>query len=134
MLSRTHELCTRRLSQGILEKLGQLCSTPEEREFKYQIADSGSADAESNNSRDVHQPDAFFHHGLSPQYGLVLEVAYSQKRNRLPELAKFYIFEGERETQMMIGIDYDYGRTKRATLLTWRRDGNKLRSYAQVST
>jgi len=33
----------------------------------------------------------------------------------------------------MIGIDYDYGRTKRATLLTWRRNGNKLKACVHVS-
>lgn len=98
------------------------------------VANIRSADAEALNNSDIHQPDNFFVHCRTPQYGLAIEIAYSQKRKRLQELAEFYIRQSVRETQVLIALDYDYGRTEKATLLTWRRDHDQeLDPYVQVS-
>ena len=85
--------------------------------------------------KDEHEADAFLYHYSDPLYGLALEVAYSQKRGKVLEKAKFYILECERETPIVVCIDYDYGRSKKVTLLTWRRDGDEmsLTNYTQVS-
>ncbi|OAG33852.1 hypothetical protein AYO21_12047 [Fonsecaea monophora] len=103
-------------------KLNRLCAGDQEREqFGAQIIAHGSADVVGRTTFDKHQPDNYITHRAAPTCGLFLEFACSQHRNRLPELAEFYLLEAKRLTQMVIDIDCDSLRTKKVTLHTWRR-------------
>lgn len=134
MPSLAHDLCANMLTSSILSKLRDLCASPEERQFVSRIANRGSADVKALNTSDIHQPDSFIIHYRVPQHGLVVEISYSQKRKKLQELAEFYIRQSVLEIQMLIALDFDYGRTEKVTLLTWRRDGDqKPDPYIQVS-
>ncbi|KIY01894.1 uncharacterized protein Z520_02032 [Fonsecaea multimorphosa CBS 102226] len=67
-----------------------------------------------------HSPDAQFGHEQAQYPGVVLEVAYPQKSKDLPELARIYITEGYRGTQLVVALDQDYQRSKKIVLKTWR--------------
>ncbi|EXJ53511.1 uncharacterized protein A1O5_13287 [Cladophialophora psammophila CBS 110553] len=124
--SLAHELLRRSLARNILQKLIRLCSEigGEAEEFGARIVHAAppGSKAASNSSRDLHQPDIFFSHANLPRCGLPVEIAYSQKRNRLQELAEFHILKSNRQARLLIAVDYDHNRTSKVTLCTWRRD------------
>ena len=136
MHSFAHEACASGFFEVVRIKLMKLCSSSEEREFARKIRNYGAATVKSRDtgSQDKYKADASIAHMSKPLYGLSLEVAYSQKRDKLSEKAKFYLLESVQETSIVVGIDYDYGRTEKVTLLTWRRDGNELTLCTQVRT
>ncbi|KIW87242.1 uncharacterized protein Z519_12145 [Cladophialophora bantiana CBS 173.52] len=124
--SLAHELLRQSLARNVLQKLTRLCSGMggEAEEFGARIvhATPPGTKAASNSSRDLHQPDIFFSHANLPRCGLPVEIAYSQKRNRMPELAEFHILKSNRKARLLIAVDYDHNRTSKVTLCTWRRD------------
>jgi hypothetical protein len=65
-----------------------------------------------------HSPDAQFGHEQAQHPGVVLEVAYSQKSEDLPELARIYITKG---VKLVVAINQDYTRSKKLLVKTWRR-------------
>ncbi|XXH04102.1 hypothetical protein Hte_010513 [Hypoxylon texense] len=69
-----------------------------------------------------HVPDGSFAHRDSTELGVVLEVSYSQKGKDLPFLAEDYILGSNGLTQLVIGIDLEYRKTKgmEAKIMTWR--------------
>ncbi|KIW76586.1 hypothetical protein Z517_09030 [Fonsecaea pedrosoi CBS 271.37] len=142
MPSSAHEAFLYEFYYQLRSKLSRLCAGDQELEqFVARIIAHGSADVVGRTTCDKHQPDNYITYRAAPTYGLFLEFAWSQNRNKQPELAEFYLLEAKRLTQMVIGIDCDSARTKRVTLRTWRR-GNEdhsdtnsgLIEYSQVST
>ena len=141
MPSNMHEVITRKLSAWFGGQLASLCSTEQEKEFQAMVADLGSGDIKARQGKEFHQPDAYFACAKStPVRGVALEVAYSQERDRIPQLAEFYLGEqSKRMCQVVVGIDCDCrGGTKRATLLVFRRHdsdstGKKIACREQVS-
>src|ERR1700744_2495024 len=88
--SYAHETCATSFFLLVREKVQELCSSPEEREFAAQVIDAGSVTVQPDNPKckGEHEQDAFIHHPFDPTYGLVLEVAYSQKRDALSQKAE----------------------------------------------
>ncbi|KIW25730.1 uncharacterized protein PV07_08885 [Cladophialophora immunda] len=133
-----HELLKQCFVRTLKMKLRRLCSENEVRSFAERITEVAPPESKagSKSSRDLHQPDIFFSHVCLPRYGIPVEIAYGQKRNRLHELAEFYILKSNRKTRLFIAIDYDHGHTSKVTLRTWRRDytdptGLRLRCRVQ---
>ncbi|OQV03247.1 hypothetical protein CLAIMM_08316 [Cladophialophora immunda] len=137
MPSTAHDTFIYQLCIELIVKVRNLPAGDQEREeFRRLIITHGSGDVKTTGSS-THSPDNFITHRRTPMYGLYIEFAWSQDRNRLPELAEFYMFESGRQTQVVIGIDCDSRRTKRVTLRCWRRSnptGDQISEYVQVST
>ncbi|KIW76570.1 hypothetical protein Z517_09014 [Fonsecaea pedrosoi CBS 271.37] len=131
--SYTHSIYACHFSRYFFKKLDHLSSSPEEEACVAHIVDSGSSDAKAKDStnKDYHQPDNFYSHFFSIHHGCCLEIACTQKRARLNDLAEFYFFDSDRQTQVLVCIDFDADRSKKATLLTWRRSGGKLTAHVQ---
>ncbi|KIX96538.1 uncharacterized protein Z520_07804 [Fonsecaea multimorphosa CBS 102226] len=120
-------------SQHFGAKMRQLCSSPEEAAFVSQLGNSESAYCFARDPyiKDYHQPDGFFSHDVSVNYGVCLELVNSHKRARLADLADFYLHKSVRETQVLIAVDFDEDQSKRVVLSTWRRDGDGLKMHVQ---
>jgi len=91
-------------------------------------------------ARSKHEPDASFWHTDARYPGVIIEVAYSQKRKRLGRLAEDYLLDSNASIQVVVGLDIEYGRkgSRKATLSVWRThvvssaDGNELRVAQSV--
>ncbi|KAF2806326.1 uncharacterized protein BDZ99DRAFT_573887 [Mytilinidion resinicola] len=93
-----------------------------------------------------HEPDASFWHDDAQYPGVVIEVAYSQKRKRLDRLADDYLLDSDASVQVVVGLDIEYrsieyGRkvSRQATFSVWRThvvsttDGNELRVVKEIA-
>jgi hypothetical protein len=88
-----------------------------------------------------HEPDASFWHDDAQYPGVVIEVAYSQKRKRLDRLADDYLLDSDASIQVVVGLDIEYGRegSRQATFSVWRThvvsstDGNELRVAQEIA-
>lgn len=71
-----------------------------------------------------YQPDTSFWHDEAEYPGVVIEVAYSQKRRRLDRLAEDYLLDSDANIRVVIGLDIEYGKqgSRKATLSVWRTD------------
>ena len=69
-----------------------------------------------------HGPDAQFRHLDVPYPGVVIEVSYAQKRKDLAIIAEDYILGSDGDICVVIGLDIEYHRSKKATLPVWRSD------------
>jgi hypothetical protein len=69
---------------------------------------------------DSHEPDAVFQHIDAQWPGIVIEVSYTQKEKDLPKLAENYILGSDGNIQVVIGLNIEYKRSKKATISVWR--------------
>lgn len=67
-----------------------------------------------------HDPDAQFRHIMAQYPGVVIEVSYAQKRKDLRVIAEDYILGSDGDICVVIGLDIEYHRSKRATVSAWR--------------
>ncbi|KAF2787667.1 hypothetical protein K505DRAFT_316306 [Melanomma pulvis-pyrius CBS 109.77] len=69
-----------------------------------------------------HEPDASFWHDNAQYPGVVIEVAYSQKKKRLARLAEDYLLDSDANIRIVVGLDIEYGKegSRKATLSVWR--------------
>ncbi|KAF2799726.1 hypothetical protein K505DRAFT_332307 [Melanomma pulvis-pyrius CBS 109.77] len=69
-----------------------------------------------------YEPDASFWHDDAEYPGVIIEVAYSQKRKRLSRLAEDYLLDSDASVQVVVGLDVEYGKagSRKATLSIWR--------------
>lgn len=85
--------------------------------------------------------DASFWHKDARYPGVIIEVAYSQKRKRLARLAEDYLLDSNASVQVVVGLDIEYGKkgSRKATLSVWRTyvvitaEGNELRVVQEVA-
>lgn len=68
----------------------------------------------------THDPDSSFQHRKSPLPTVIIEVAHSQKGGKLRTLADEYILGSDLEIRVVVGVDIEYSRNKRATFSIWR--------------
>ncbi|OAL36658.1 hypothetical protein AYO20_03990 [Fonsecaea nubica] len=131
--SYTHNIYACQFSRYFFKKLDHLSSSPEEEACVAHIVDSGSSDAKAKDStnKGYHQPDNFYSNFFSIHHGFCLEIACTQKRARLNDLAEFYFLNSDRQTQVLVCIDFDADHSKKATFLTWRCSGGKLKAHVQ---
>ena len=87
-----------------------------------------------------HEPDASFWHEDAKYPGVIIEVAYSQKRKKLGRLAEDYLLDSDASVQVLVGLDIEYGNkgSRKATLSVWRThvahtaDGDELRVVQEI--
>jgi hypothetical protein len=92
-------------------------------------------------TKSKHEPDASFWHDDAQYPGVIIEVAYSQKRKRLGRLAEEYLLDSDASVQVVVGLDIEYGRkgSRKATLSVWRThvfhtaDGDELRVVQEIA-
>ncbi|KAF9730248.1 hypothetical protein PMIN01_12181 [Paraphaeosphaeria minitans] len=67
------------------------------------------------------EPDTSFWHDNARYPGVIIEVAYSQRKERLDRLAESYILDSDASVQAVIGLAIDYGKngSRKATLSVW---------------
>lgn len=84
-----------------------------------------------------YEPDASFWHDDAEYPGVVIEVAYSQKRKRLYRLAESYLLDSDASVQVVVGLDVEYGTrgSRKATLSVWRTQviGDELQVVEEVA-
>jgi hypothetical protein len=88
-----------------------------------------------------HEPDASFWHDKAHYPGVVLEVAYSQKKKRLCRLAEDYLLDSDANVRAVVGLDIEYGKkgSRKATLSVWRTRvfhtpaGDELRVFQEIA-
>ena len=80
-----------------------------------------SFDASASVSKSKYEPDASFGHDYAQYPGVIIEVAYSQKKRRLGRLANNYIIDSDASVRVVVGLDIEYGKeSRKATLSVWR--------------
>ena len=85
-------------------------------EIEFPVEDGAST------RKSKYEPDASFWHDDAQYPGIVIEVAYSQKKKRLGRLAEDYLLDSDANIRVVVGLDIEYGKkgTRKATLSTWR--------------
>ncbi|OAG38267.1 hypothetical protein AYO21_07493 [Fonsecaea monophora] len=133
-----HDVARGGFAKLFFRDLDSICrDTMDGEAFMDQVTSRGSSDVVSIRGPGLHQPDDCFCCLDDYFYGVVLEVAYSQKSEELEKLAQFYLFESSLNIRKVIGISFDYFRSKRITLHVWKRDnsgktaGGQLRHYSR---
>lgn len=87
-----------------------------------------------------YEPDASFWHKDARYPGLIIEVAYSQKRKRLGRLAEDYLLDSNASVQVVVGLNVEYGgkESRKATVSVWRThvvnttNGDELRVFQET--
>jgi hypothetical protein len=147
MPTAVHEIFLDRVVDAIRTQLKQLCDGSSRAAlFAQKVHPRGSAiihfpndDPSSTTSK--HEPDASFYHDDALYPGVIIEVAYSQKRKMLSQLADDYLLDSDASVQVVVGLDIEYGKkgSRMATLLVWRAqiahtaDGDELRAVQEVA-
>ena len=92
-------------------------------------------------TKSKHEPDASFWHQGAQYPGVIIEVAYSQKRKSLGRLAEDYLLDSDASVQVLVGLDIEYGKkeSRKATLSIWRThvvhtpNGDELRVIQEIA-
>ena len=91
----------------------------------------------SPNTKSKYEPDTSFWHDDAQYPGIIVEVAYSQKKKILDRLAEDYLLDSDASVQVVVGLDIECGRkkTKKATFSVWRSrlEGDELRVAKKVA-
>lgn len=99
------------------------------------------ADSPTSNSTSRYEPDASFWHDDAEYPGVIIEVAYSQKKKQLGRLAEDYLLDSNANVQVVIGLDIEYSKkgSRKATLSVWRtelfqaEEGSELRATQETA-
>ncbi|KAF7511004.1 hypothetical protein GJ744_005550 [Endocarpon pusillum] len=86
-----------------------------------------------------HSPDASFWHDDAQYLGVIIEVAYSQKRKTLARLAEVYLLDSDASVQVVVGLNIEYGKeeSRKATMSVCRthvvhtNDGDEFKSRSR---
>ncbi|KAL5116038.1 hypothetical protein ACEQ8H_006049 [Pleosporales sp. CAS-2024a] len=93
--------------------------------------ENGSPDAKSK-----YEPDTSFWHDDAKYPGIIIEVAYSQRKKKLDRLAENYLLDSKTNVQVVVGLDIEYGKKEpsKATFTIWRVRvvGDELRVVKEV--
>ncbi|KAF1346434.1 hypothetical protein EJ07DRAFT_185554 [Lizonia empirigonia] len=148
MPTAVHELFIARVEDAVLSQLksirkgsdnaaafAQKVNPARSTEIHFPVADGSSG------KKSKHEPDASFWHNDAQYPGVIIEVAYSQKKKRLRRLAEDYLLDSDANVQVVVGLDIEYGRkeSREATLSVWRSqlhhadDGVELRVVEEVA-
>lgn len=92
-------------------------------------------------TKSKHEPDASFRHEGARYPGVIIEVAYSQKRKSLGRLADDYLLDSNANVRVLVGLDIEYGnrKSRKATLSVWRphvthaADGDELGVVQEIA-
>ena len=91
-------------------------------ELLVEDSDEDSNEEPNTDKKSKHDPDASFRHTNARYPGVIIEVAYSQKRKELAKLAEDYLLDSNANVQVVVGLDIEYGKKKSrvAAISTWR--------------
>ena len=122
MPTKVHEQFSRSLSGRIVEQLRQFSQgSGSAADFAKDIRDVGSATIKSRDPEyGTHDPDSSFQHLDSPLPTVIIEVAHSQSGRRLRTLAEEYILGSDLAIRVVVGLDIEYSKSKRAAFSVWR--------------
>ncbi len=134
MPSKVHEAFNARVVQEIQSQLSTIArGTGPAADFARQIDHDGSERltfsvpkiGEEGFETTQHEPDAVFEHIDAQFPGVIIEVSFTQKRKDLNRLADSYILGSEGNIRVVVGLDIEYGTSKRslskrATISLWR--------------
>lgn len=117
-----HEIFTRRLNWRITEELRLLSQgSGSTADFAKSIIDVGSSMTRPRDPEfGPHHPDISFRPLKSPSPTVIIEIAHSQKKKRLRALADEYILGSNLGIQVVVGVDIEYKKSKRATFSVWK--------------
>ncbi|KAL5399739.1 hypothetical protein PMIN02_000443 [Paraphaeosphaeria minitans] len=77
--------------------------------------------ASAPSSKSKYEPDASFRHEEAKHPGVVIEVAYSQKKERLRRLAENYLLDSDANIRAVVCLDIEYSKeSRKATVSIWR--------------
>jgi hypothetical protein len=142
MPTAVHELFIARIKDAIFSQLKLIREDPGDAALfarKVQPAQSTEIYFPAGNVPSIKQskyePDASFWHDDAQYPGVIIEVAYSQKKKSLDRLAEDYLLDSDTSVQVVVGLDIEYGRkdSRKAMLSVWRSrsfhtaDGDELR-------
>ncbi|ORY12467.1 hypothetical protein BCR34DRAFT_563855 [Clohesyomyces aquaticus] len=148
MPTAVHELFIARVEDTIFSQLKSICEgSSNAAAFAQKVQPARSTeiyfpvDDAPPGTRSKHEPDASFWHTDARYPGVIIEVAYSQKKNRLSRLAEDYLLDSNASVQAVVGLDIEYGKqgSRKATLLVWRTlvvntvDGDELRVVQEIA-
>jgi hypothetical protein len=122
MPSSLHESLGSYITQEILRQLDKIAQSDNPSAiFARNIENSASAEISFDDIEyGSHQPDASFQHFEAQYPGVILELSYSQKKKDLSRLANEYILGSDADIRVVIGIDVEYKRSKKASVSIWR--------------
>jgi len=148
MPTAVHELFIARIKDAIFNQLKSICEGSDDAAaFAQRVNRARSTEIcflvenDSSDRKSKHEPDASFWHDSAQYPGVIIEVAYSQKRKRLDRLAEDYHLDSDASVQAVVGLDIEYGRkdSRKATLSVWRArvfrttTGDELRVVKEVA-
>jgi hypothetical protein len=136
-----HELFIARVEDAIFSQLKLIREgSGDEAAFARKVHPARSTEIyfpveNDTSTKSKHEPDASFWHDDAQYPGVIIEVAYSQKRKRLCRLAEDYLLDSDASVQVVVGLDIEYERkrSRQATFSVWRThvvstvNGNELR-------
>lgn len=124
MPTKVHEQFSRSLSGRIVEQLRLLSQgSGSAADFAKGIRDVGSATIRPRDPEyGTHDPDSSFQHLNSPMPTVIIEVAHSQNGRRLRTLAEEYLLGSDLAIRVVVGIDIEYSKSKRAAFSVWRAE------------
>lgn len=130
MPSTVHELFIARVEDAIFTRVKSIREGPGSAAAfarKVQLGRSTEIylpieDASSTKNSSKYEPDASFLHEEAQYPGVIIEVAYSQKKKRLERLARDYILDSDASVRVVVGLDIEYGtkESRKATVSVWR--------------
>ncbi|KAI2479408.1 hypothetical protein Ptr902_08673 [Pyrenophora tritici-repentis] len=144
MPTETHELFIDAVEDDIRSQLKKIRNgSGKQAEFAQKVRPARSTeirfDTSALSSKSKYEPDASFKHKDAQYPGVIIEVAYSQKKKRLVRLAENYVLDSDANVRVVVGLDIAYGKeSRKATLSLWRPqlfdtpDGPELRAVDMV--
>lgn len=143
MPSSTHKVFLEQVKDAIWSQLKAIRGgTGKTARFAQDVASGRSSQLEyPAYGKSKNEPDAIYWHRKARYPGVIIEVAYSEKKKNLARLADNYILNSDATIQAVIGLDIEYGKkaSRKATLSVWRprltntADGLELSSVEEVS-
>jgi hypothetical protein len=122
-----HELFIDKLEDEIRSQLKAIrCGTDRRKaRFAEKVQPARSTEicfpASVSCSKSKYEPDASFVHDDAQYPGVIIEVAYSQKKKRLGRLAENYLLDSDASVRVVVGLDIEYSKeSRKATLSIWR--------------
>lgn len=99
------------------------------------------AENASSGKKSRYEPDTSFWHEDARYPGVIIEVAYSQKKRRLHRLAEDCLLDSDANIRLVIGLDIAYGEgeSRKTTLTKWRTnllhtpDGDELQTVPEIA-
>ena len=129
MPTAVHELFIARVEDAILSRLKSIREGSDDKAtFAQKVNPARSteirfpAENDPSDRKSRHEPDTSFWHNDAQYPGVIIEVAYSQKRKRLDRLAEDYLLDSDASVQAVVGLDIEYDKegSRKATLTLWR--------------